>query len=115
MSSRSTRSLIGVTVPTKRSLQAPFNSDMFYDGKNSEETALLRIRLAQFANVGNVQVPGTWLDILAEIGGANGLLMIFLGAIRRIVLAITRNERLAACATVASCIGAVGSETIAPS
>ena len=49
----------------------PFQSDLFYDGKNANRTALLRIRASQFAQVSTITRPGTWFEVLAALGGAN--------------------------------------------
>lgn len=60
----------------------PFQADLFYDGKNSDTEALLRIRLSQFANVGTEEKPGTWMDLLAAIGGAQAVIFVVASSLR---------------------------------
>lgn len=86
------RNLAGIDVPWQTTLQEPFNADLFYDGKNAGTTALLRIRLSQFANVARISTPGSWLDVLAEIGGANGVLFVLLAGIRQIAVSLKQKD-----------------------
>ena len=82
--------MLGIDQPTKIVQREPFVSDLFYDGKNSNRDALIRIRLAQFANVAHVSRPGSWLDIFGEVGGAAGLLLALAGIFRTGALALSR-------------------------
>ena len=52
------KNIAGIDVPWQTTLQEPYNADLFYDGKNAGTTALLRIRLSQFANVARISTPG---------------------------------------------------------
>jgi len=55
-----------------------FNS-LQYDGTTTAGTsAVLRIRLSQFANVFVLSRPGSILDVLSDIGGAAGFLLGFM-------------------------------------
>ena len=52
----------------KKLKHEPQASDLFYDGKNSGNEALLRFRVSQFGNVCYRERLGSWLDVMAEIG-----------------------------------------------
>mmetsp|Transcript_4863 Transcript_4863/g.11382 ORF Transcript_4863/g.11382 Transcript_4863/m.11382 type:complete len:365 (+) Transcript_4863:209-1303(+) len=62
-----------------------YNGDMFYDGKNSDTSALLRIRVQQFASVFTHERPGTPLDILADVGGFSGLVLPVLAILKVLI------------------------------
>lgn len=36
----------------------------------------------------SLAVPGSWLDVLAEIGGANGVLFVLLAGIRQVAVSL---------------------------
>ena len=50
-----------------------FVKDLFYVGKNSENTATLEIKMAQFAQVFKTHRPGTIPDLFSDIGGFSGI------------------------------------------
>jgi len=52
----------------------PYASDLFYDGKNDNTTALLRLRASQFAHVATVAKDGAFVDVLAQVGGFHAVL-----------------------------------------
>jgi hypothetical protein len=71
-----------VRVEGKPEVQEVFNADLFYNAKKPWKTATLRVRMAQRAGVRTVERPGTWMDVLANIGGASGFLLATLTAVR---------------------------------
>ena len=74
----------------------PFQSDLFYDGKNANRTALLRIRASQFAQVSTITRPGTWFEVLAALGGANVFIWTVASHSRDLFLEITGHGFVAA-------------------
>mmetsp|Transcript_28625 Transcript_28625/g.68283 ORF Transcript_28625/g.68283 Transcript_28625/m.68283 type:complete len:360 (+) Transcript_28625:57-1136(+) len=65
--------------PEKQEL---FRADMFYNAKRPYNTALLRIRLEHRAGVRTISRPGSWMDVLANAGGASGFLLAVIAGIR---------------------------------
>lgn len=74
----------------------PFQSDLFYDGKNANRTALLRIRASQFAQVATITRPGTWFEVVAALGGANVFIWTVASHSRDLFLEITGHGFVAA-------------------
>lgn len=64
----------------------PYQADLFYDGKNANATALLRIRATQFCNVATVGKQGTVIDLFAKIGGMNSMAFLIVKEIRKLFL-----------------------------
>ena len=56
-----------------------FVKDLFYIGKNSENTATLQIKMAQFAQVFKTHRPGTIPDLFSDIGGFSGIALSICG------------------------------------
>ena len=56
-----------------------FVKDLFYVGKNSENTATLEIKMAQFAQVFKTHRPGTIPDLFSDIGGFSGIALSICG------------------------------------
>ena len=54
-------------------------SDLFYDGKNLESVAKLQLRAAQFAQSFTIERVGTFDQVLGEIGGFEGLMLMLIG------------------------------------
>ena len=69
-------------------------ADLFYEGKNLESSARLTLRMRQFAESFVVQRTGTVDEVLGEIGGFEGLMIMFIGALSGLVHVLTRLRRL---------------------
>eukprot|EP01059_Diplonema_ambulator_P006694 TRINITY_DN16310_c0_g1_i1.p1 TRINITY_DN16310_c0_g1~~TRINITY_DN16310_c0_g1_i1.p1 ORF type:complete len:397 (+),score=69.91 TRINITY_DN16310_c0_g1_i1:48-1238(+) len=61
---------MSVSIKNGKSTVKYYAQNLQYDGKRPTWRATYIIRLAQFANVYEVTRPGSWLDILAQLGGA---------------------------------------------
>ena len=55
-------------------------------GKNADTSALMRIRVSQFALVVTKERPGSWFDVLGLVGGAHGIIFMFASAARFVFL-----------------------------
>lgn len=58
----------------------PYVADLFYDGKNVDSAARLQLRMRQFAEGFEVSRPGTLDQVLGEIGGFEGLVLMMMSA-----------------------------------
>lgn len=64
----------------------PYAADLFYDGKNVNATALLRLRASQFVNVASVGRDGAVLDVFAQVGGFHAIIWTIVVYVRGIIL-----------------------------
>lgn len=62
-----------------------FNQDLFYEGKNAEKTATLKIRMSQFAQVFTTLRPGSLPELFGEIGGFSATAMSVCGILGAIM------------------------------
>ena len=53
--------------------------DLYYIGKNSNNTSTLDIKMAQFAQVFKTHRPGTIPDLFGDIGGFSGIALSIFG------------------------------------
>ena len=82
-------------------------ADLFYEGKNLESSARLTLRMRQFAESFVIQRTGTVDQVLGEIGGFEGLMIMLIGALSGLVHVLTRLRRL-------YCAGSDGGPDAAP-
>ena len=62
-----------------------FNQDLFYEGKNAEKVATLKIRMSQFAQVFTTLRPGSLPELFGEIGGFSATAMSVCGILGTII------------------------------
>ena len=79
---------VGLAVHRRGGAETPEHmvADRFYDGKNDDGSAELRVRQADLVQTYTVARPGSIPDVLAQIGGASSLLVAVLGALNQWVL-----------------------------
>ena len=68
-------------------------ADLFYDGKNQETSARLTLRMPQFAESFVVKRTGTVDQVLGEIGGFEGLMIMLIGILSGLMHVLMRLRR----------------------
>ena len=64
------------STPTRYEL---FNQDLFYEGKNADTSASLRIKMSQFAQVFRTSRPGSIADVFGDVGGFSSIVLSICG------------------------------------
>ena len=70
------------STPTRYEL---FNQDLFYEGKNADTSASLRIKMSQFAQVFRTSRPGSIADVFGDVGGFSSIVLSICGLLCTLV------------------------------
>ncbi|KAL1526701.1 hypothetical protein AB1Y20_015401 [Prymnesium parvum] len=62
-----------------------YTADLFYEGKNEDTTARFQIKMKQFAEQYIISRPGTLAEVLGEIGGFEGLILMMIACFSGVV------------------------------
>jgi len=81
---------------------ARFVSDLFYDGKNSDSSAELRVKVTQLSTSAQKSKPGTVFDVFAAVGGFATILFPLTTLLKNLLLAASREGCFSLCENIAS-------------